>query len=80
VASRKVFSVTTRHKGIQMHVLLEQFERLSQGLQRPGIDASKRSADRAALLITLCLNDWPWDEAERFTNAMFPGMEISDVV
>jgi hypothetical protein len=60
-----------------MHVLLEQFESLSIGLQRPGIDADKLSADRAALQITLCLNDWPWDEAERFVQAVFPREKLA---
>ena len=60
--------------GSQVHILLETFERLAVGLRaRRGVD--RRTADRVALHIALCLSDWPWAEAERFANKMFPREE-----
>lgn len=56
----------------RIHSILEQFERLSQGLQEPRIGASKQTADRIALHVALCLHGWPWQEAETFALQEFP--------
>ena len=58
------------------HKILEDTERLRAGLLGPGIGADEQTANRVSLHVALCLNGWPWTEAEAFANKEYPRHEL----